>query len=149
MKDETERTFFITGFFLFLISMILPAFSEHSNFYGFQTAIIALIAPFSSGWDSNVFFELFFRSHLLLLGLHNIILPVTMFMFHKIKSGSHRWLAILFLISLFNTVLFFFMNRFSVDYEKLLIGYYVWVSASLCIAYPIAVSVKLVNFKAR
>jgi hypothetical protein len=143
MKDETERTFFITGFFLFLISMILPAFSEQYNFYGFQTAIIALIAPFSSGWDSNVFYELFFRSHLLLLGLHNIILPVTMFMFHKIRSGAYKWLAVLFLISFLNTILFFFLNWFSADHEKLLMGYYVWVSASLLILFPVAATSKL------
>lgn len=143
MRDETIRTFFVTGFFLFLISMILPAFSEQYNVYGYQTAVVALTAPFSTGWDANFLQQLFNRTHLLFLGLHNIILPATMFLFHKIRQGGYRWLAVLYLLSLLNTILFFFVNWFSIDYEKLLIGYYVWVLAGLLVAYPAAVQIKL------
>ncbi len=143
MKDETERALFISGFFLFLFSMILPAYSEQINAYGFQAVIVALAGPFSAGWDSNIFHELFYRGHLLLLGLHNFILPATMFLFHKIKTGTYRWLALLFLISFLNTILFFFLNWFSADHEKLLIGYYVWVLAGLLVAYPVLVQIKL------
>jgi len=103
--------------------LILPAYSEQFNAYGFQTAIVALAGPFSAGWDSNIFHELFYRGHVLLLGLHNFILPATMLLFHKIKTGTYSWLAVLFLISILNTILFFFLNWFSVDHEKLLIGY--------------------------
>jgi len=68
MNSEVHRSLFITGFFLFLFSMILPAYSEQFNAYGFQTAIVALGGPFSAGWDSNIFQELFYRGHLLFLG---------------------------------------------------------------------------------
>ena len=143
MNSEVQRSLFITGFFLFLFSMILPAYSEQFNAYGFQAAIVALGGPFSAGWDSNIFQELFYRGHLLFLGLHNIILPATMIFFHKIRSGAYKWLAVLFLISFLNTILFFFLNWFSADHEKLLIGYYVWVLASLLILFPVATASKL------
>lgn len=143
MEKNRKSIFFIIGLFIFLISFILPAFSERFNVYGFQTALIAFALPFQEGFEENIISQFFYRLHILFLAVHNILLPVVVILSNKLLNGKYPGLVKWYLFSTLNTMAFFFVNFYSVDYEVLLVGYYVWVAASVCIAIPLITVTKI------
>jgi len=122
---------------IYLLSFFLPAYSERLNLHGYECACIAFAILFDANVtiDGGFFAELLTKGHFLLLGLHNVIVPVCLLLFKKIADGYYRWLANILAISTLNTILFFFYNYLSEEFagEELLAGYYIWVFSSVLI----------------
>ncbi len=129
------RVVIYSGLTLYLLSFILPAYSMTYNFYGYECAYIAFGITIGGDIDGGLFIQLISRFHYLLLGLHNLILPLCIFLSGKIITGKYRGLLYLFVVSTLNVILFFFYNQFSVELsgEVLRAGYYAWVISSLVI----------------
>jgi len=121
----------------YLLSFFLPAYSERLNLLGYECAYIAFAILFDANVniDGGFFVQLLTKGHFLLLGLHNVIVPVCLLLCKKIAEGYYRWLANILAVSTLNTILFFFYNYFNEEIagEELLAGYYLWVFSSVLI----------------
>jgi len=136
MDKNLKNILFIAGLVLFLISFILPAFSDRFNVYGYQAAVMAFALPFQGGLFDDFFIQILYRIHFLLLAIHNILLPVVVFLSAGLLAGKRQWLIKLYLLTTLNVLAFYVVNLYSPDYEVLLVGYYVWAVASVCVAVP-------------
>jgi hypothetical protein len=124
------------GLFLFLISFMLPAYVVSSKlFYGYQCAYIAPAIAASGNMEGGILAQILTRIHYSFLGLHNVLLPLNLLLFKKKIDSNYPWVMNLFILSVFNTILFFFYNHFvlSVANEELRVGYYVWVLSGIII----------------
>jgi len=115
----------ISGVVFYIISLILPSFMDLK---GYETLIVALIIPFE-GSTYNLFTSL----HLLLLGIHNLLLIGTLAMARSLIEGRHQWLLWVLVISVLNVIGFFFFSVYENDISEVQIGYYIWALASLLI----------------
>src|SRR6056297_21316 len=79
----------------YLLSFFLPAYSERLNLLGYECAYIAFAILFDANVniDGGLFLQLLRKAHFLLLGLHNVIVPVCLMLYKKITGGYYRWLA--------------------------------------------------------
>jgi len=138
LDSEKRRKVLLTIFALiYLLSFFLPSYSTRLNLFGYECAYIAFAIVFDANVDIKREFivQLLTKGHFLLLGLHNVIVPVCLLFCKKIAAGNFRWLATMLAISTLNTILFFFYNYFSEEMagEELLVGYYFWVFSSVLI----------------
>lgn len=145
MSDNQKNWMLKPGFRLllafstltYLLSFFLPAYSERLNLYGYECAYIAFAILFDANVniDGGFFVQLLTKGHFLLLGLHNVIVPVCLLLCKKIADGYYRWLANILAISTLNTILFFFYNYFNEEItgEELMAGYYFWIFSSVLI----------------
>jgi hypothetical protein len=134
-SNNKLRVAIYTGLILFLISFLLPAYSTKYNFYGYECAYLVFGITIGGDIEAEFFIQFITRVHFLLLGLHNLILPLCVILLSKIIIGKYRWLLYLFVVSTLNAILFFFYNQFSAELsgEVLRAGYYAWAFSSLVI----------------
>lgn len=135
---ESGSKLLLTVFALvYLLSFFLPAYSTRLNLSGYECAYIAFAVVFDAnvGIDGGFLVQLLTKVHFLLLGLHNVIVPVCLMLYKKMTAGHFRWLINILAITIPNTIIFFFYNYFGeqIANEELLLGYYVWVCASVLI----------------
>jgi hypothetical protein len=137
LRENGTGLLLILSAAIYLLSFFLLAYSNRLNLSGYECAYIAFGIAFDLDVeiDGGFIVQLLNRGHFLLLGLHNVIVPICLLLYKKIEAGNFRWLVNILFISLLNTILFFFYNYFSeqMDGEALLSGYYVWVFASVLI----------------
>jgi len=136
IRESGSKLLLTFSALIYLLSFFLPAYSTRLNLFGYECAYIAFGLVFDANVDidGGFLFQLLTKGHFLLLGLHNVIVPVCLMLYKKIAAGHFRWLVNILAISILNTILFFFYNYFDEQMgEVLLYGYYVWVFASLMI----------------
>jgi len=140
MKPPTRpKILILTGLLLFLISFLLPAYSVNSKlFYGYQCAYIAPAVAISGSLDGGIIMKFLIRGHYVILGLHNVILPVYILLTEKYFGGKYNWVLYFLVITTMNTIGFFFYTHFNSSRDDVLyIGYYVWVVSSVMILIPL------------
>jgi len=134
-NKKSFRLLLIPGLTIYAASFFFPAYSFTYNFYGYECAYITFGITIGGDIEAGFFIQFITRVHFLLLGLHNLILPLCVILLSKIIIGKYRWLLYLFVVSTLNAILFFFYNQFSAELsgEVLRAGYYAWAFSSLVI----------------
>lgn len=135
MQKHGLKLLFAFSGLIYVLSFFMPAYSSRLNLSGYECAYIAIAFLFDANVDfkGGFFVQLLTKGHFLLLGLHNVIVPVCLLLYKKIAACHFRWVVNLLAISTLNTILFFFYNYFGEEMngEELLAGYYFWIFASV------------------